>query len=334
MMASNITRKKIIIWGGFWGLDKNVLDKNNINSHASVSAFFLQEALLKYFDVVLISDFYKINDALSHKDAIAIISTFQRGFTKLHEVCGKEVFDNIKNNFPGQLCSITDLPEFRLYYENILFTVRPYNRSIKNIVKVLLLKPKVIEIGWCADPVECFPTKTSDDEFNVFVDHGNYAGSDINKLFYDALLNLRLKDKNVRIYTQTNNGIEEVYDDFETDNDYDRSAKVNWLDLINTYKRMHVFCCTHRESAGLAAIEAAMCGAKLYVPFSGDSYISKELLEPNIMYTSINCDVNSITKALDEDFTSGIDRMANHNATLKNNTWERAANTIWKTFCN
>ena len=325
---NNIARKKIIIWGGFWGVNEVSLDKTNINSHASVSAYFLQEALSKYFDVILIPDFYKIKDSLLHKDAVAIISTFQRGFTKLHEVCGKDVFDMIKNNFPGLLCSIVDLPEFRSYDENILFTVRPYNKNLKSLIKSLLIKPKVFEIGWCADPKECFPLEMPDNEFNIFVDHGNYAGEDVNKIFYAALLKLKQKYKNIKIYAQTNNGIEEVRRNI--DEEYDRTSKIGWLDLINIYKKTHIFCCTHRESAGLAAIEAAMCGAKLYVPVSGDSYISKELLEPNINYIGIDCKENSILKEFEKDILQNIDRINNHNATLKSNTWGLAAKCIWK----
>ena len=72
---------------------------------------------------------------------------------------------------------------------------------------------------------------------------------------------------NFNIFHQNNDGLIKwnFKDDKNLKNRYDRNVKVPYLDLLMT-RKIHVFCFTHKESTGLSGIEAALAGAKLYIP--------------------------------------------------------------------
>ena len=78
-------KKKIIIWGG----NKKPLRLENLDSHASVSAFFLTKYLRKYYDIINLVDMDTPEQILDYPDIYAVISTFQRGFTNRLILKGK-----------------------------------------------------------------------------------------------------------------------------------------------------------------------------------------------------------------------------------------------------
>ena len=80
---------------------------SELNSHASVTCFFLTKALQSDFEVVQISGFHAIEDALQHQDAVAVLSTFQAGFTRLYED-DPVTFGRLKLAFGSRLMSLID----------------------------------------------------------------------------------------------------------------------------------------------------------------------------------------------------------------------------------
>ena len=194
--------------------------------------------------------------------------------------------------------------------------------------------------GWPAEPELCFPEPVPENEINIFVDHGLYKkGIDCSRIYFDAFKETAQLYPNLsfNVYRQNNDGIVK----WNLNGDYDetrfvRSSKVPYLEMLKYYRRSHIFCATHPESAGLAAIEAAMCGAKLYVPSSYfQSYISRDLLKDGVVFKSFNCLKKNIVEALQSDIICGFDerekqRKMQHEMLLKTNTWKNVALKIDK----
>lgn len=326
-------KKKLILWGG-WHDKERPLFLSNIDSHASVSAYFLTKYLSAYYDVVNINNFNAAKEILNHKDAVAVFSTFQSGFTRMNEKGKRSEFELIRKEFGGKLCSIVD-DIYRLKYkEDILFTVKPPKPKMPLFIKGLANKGIIIErCGWPADPEICFPEYVPEDEINIFVDHGWYGGIlDCSRVYFNAFKKIvrDYPEVNFNIYRQNNDGVVNwnLSGKFK-ESKYIRNRKTPYLDILKIYRRSHIFCVTHPESAGLAAIEAAMCGAKLFVPsFFGRSFISKDLLRDGVEYVGVKMIERNIINSLRNNIEKGFDRERTRAKILRNNTWERAAGRI------
>lgn len=337
--------KKLLIWGG----NNKPLSLETMDSHASVNAYFLTKQLSKRAEQVInIVEMDKPELLLKHLDADIILSTFQYGFTS--RIINKNktaIFQRIRNEYTGIICSIIDDDYCRNYYEDILLTVLP---KPKNIIKrysravchyVLNREMKSAVMGWSADADECFPESIPDNEFNVFIDHGPYdlKEDDLTMDYINALKAVRKlrPEKTINVYIQDNNGVVKLnLDDIYKPELYIRINKVPWPTVISYYRRCHVFCVTHRESAGLAVIEAAMCGAKIYVPRGRDRnyFISKNLLRQGVNYFIFSSLKNkamneeTLEKEFLKDLGKGIDRRLLHNKLSSTNSWENAAENI------
>ncbi len=250
---------------------------------------------------------------------------------------GKEdEYRKIRTGFGGRLCSIVD-DAYRLKYnEDILFTVKPPRRRVRSLFRNLAGRDVRIErFGWPADPEVCFPDRVPGNEINIFVDHSWYGGKmDCSQMYFGAFKEVigRYPKSSFNVYRQNNNGIEKW--DFSgglKEAKYRRDAKVPYIDIIKAYRRCHIFCVTHPESAGLAAVEAAMCGAKLYVPsFFIRSFISRDLLGDGVEYSNVSMTKESIIRALSADIERGLDRERVRQRLMRNNTWKGAALNIRK----
>lgn len=320
---------KLIVWGGFWDQHDGSLSLDELNSHASVTCYFLGQALATHFDVVQISSFLDAERILDHPDASAALSTFQAGFSRL----GRErpdVLAAIRREFSGQLCSIVDLLSFDSYAEDILFTVIPPRATLKERLKRLRSAADVRHMGWCADPGQCHP-RNKDDVFTIFLDHGHYAEDDHTHVFIDAL-NILHQDKKtppMRVFVQGNQGIEEwpLGTPWHGER-YRRAAKVPWTKIQEYYGRSDLFCVTHRESAGLGVIEAAMSGATIIIPKSPHPFISSGLVETGFARIIADCNSNDIAASIRASMDEGVDRSANHAQVSKTHNWQVAAANI------
>jgi len=330
-------KKRIIIWGG----NAKSFDIEYINSHASVNAFFLTKYLKQYFEVINITDIDKPELILDYENIHAVIATSQFGFTNRVINKGKEdLFNKIRNHVSGKLCSIADNNNVGKYYEDVLFCVRPVNE--KKLIQSRALRHnhnlEAVRSGWCAEPSVFYPEDLENEEFNVFIDHAPYSKASLNYIskFHWALNKVVKKHSNINfnIYHQNNNGL--IMWDFKSDSNlskvYDRAIKVPYLDIAEVFRKIHIFCFTHKESAGLSGIEAASAGAKLYIPqdIMGSAFIKEDLLKDAISYKKLKpfgfCIYNQFMK----DIKTGIDRKANHENVLNsNNTWEAAAKVIF-----
>jgi len=324
---------KLIVWGGWWKADTPV-QAGNINSHASVTAYFLTKYLRRYFDVVNVYDFYKVRRILSHNDAYACLSTFQTGFTRLPEKGMKDVYGEIRRRFRGKLCSVADGAYRARYLEDILFTVRPPRWNAARLAsRIFGGHTEVVRMGWPADTDVAYPEPVEKGKVNIFVDHSWYTGgADCSKEYFYALKEIKRRSPgyDIDVYRQNNEGVVK----WDLDREYSeplfiRARKVPHELMLEFYRKCHLFCVTHPESAGLAAIEAAMCGARLVVPRSARRhYISKDLLEDGVSYVTTGLSAVSIRRTIEREIERGIEREANRKPLLKNNTWAVAAMNV------
>lgn len=297
-----------------------------------MTCYFLSEALKQHFEVVQIPGFDLLEVALDHPEAVGVLSCFQAGFTRLKER-NPQQFKKIKRAFAGRLASIIDFVSFRKYADEHFFTVLPPNKGLKEKIKHFYSGASVHHLGWSADPKNCYPEPV--DIPRVFLDHGNYGGADHTSVFVRALSALQ-NDPSLpafEVFFQGNNGIEAVaLDGSWKSEQYDRRAKVRWLDLQKVYRTCSIFCVTHRESAGLGAIEAAMCGAQLIVPDDGFPFLNACLLTDRLDYTIAECEEGSITQALKEAIGASSQgrRKQVHERLSKTNSWAVAAERIAK----
>jgi len=326
-----------------------------MDSHGSVNAYFLSKALKDKARVIVnIVQMDHPELLLEHLDADLIISTFQYGFTsRIINKKKQKIYQKIRKGYNGLLCSIIDDNYSRRYYEDVLLRVLPETQNLtKKIFRAIYHKLcntnlRVVNLGWSADPEECFPKEIANNEFNVFIDHGPYDlnEKDLTDTYIKALVKLKANssDRVINVYIQNNNGIIELNIDKEYKSElYIRINKVAWPEIISYYQKSHIFCVTHRESAGLAVIESAMCGTKIYVPreLNGKHYISKSLLSQGVNYYSFKIEKNSTSNVskvlaqLQDDLDSYKDRQSVHDKLRKSNSWQNAANNVIKATIN
>jgi len=324
-----MTKSELVIWGGFWDESDGPLALDELNSHASVTCYFLSQALAAHFDVIQISSFLDAEAILNHPDAVAALSTFQAGFTRLSQE-RPDTLQAIKQRFSGRLCSIVDLVSFQSYAEDILFTVIAPRMTLKERLKRLRSGAAIHHMGWCADPAHCRPRR-KDKVFTLFLDHGHYAEDDYTHLFIDALNTLSQNEKTppMRIFIQANQGIEEwpLGTPWHGER-YQRASKVPWTKIQEYYGRCDLFCVTHRESAGLGVIEAAMSGAVTVIPKNPTPFISPDLIATGLPHVLTDCTANAIAGAISAALKSGIDRQSNHERLAKSHGWNVAASSI------
>ena len=319
----------LILWGGSWEPLSAPLTPETIDSHAKVSYVFLKEALSRYFEITGLDEFDKIASAELQENTIGVLSTFQAGFTQLKEK-RPDMFKAIYPKLRGKMFSIIDETTSRRTCEDILFTVIKPDYSFKNRLQNFISPSKARYMGWCASPAYCYP-EPSEKMFTIFLDHGHYAGSDYTHVFIEALASLE-KEARFEVFLQGNNGV--ALWDFSmpwTDEIYKRANKVPWAEMMAHYRRADLFCLTHKESAGLSSIEAAMSGARLVVPhIKGDAFLHPALLAPPLDYVSTECEGEAVKACLQEQIAKGVDQARLHETMAKVSSWDQAAQRIYK----
>ena len=328
-----MNKKNLIIWGG----NNKKLSIDSLDSHASVNAFFLSKYLKNYFNIINITDIDNPKLILGFDNIDHIISTAQYGFTnRLIKKNKLDLFNKIRKHVKGKICSIADYAGNDNYVEDILFLVRPINFKnhfvFKNFTNTTLVRT-----GWCAEPNLFFPEFVENLQFNIFIDHAPYtiASKNYISLYYNALKRIVIDFPKIKfnIYHQNNNGI--ILWNFESEDNlnhiYNRKIKVPYVDVIEIMKKIHIFCYTHEESAGLSGIEAACAGSKLYIPtnFFGKTCIKKDLLNSRIDYSILSPLSCFIYNRFKKDILKGINRKENHlNISNSNHTWKSASEKI------
>ncbi len=338
-MNGEITKekKKLLIWGG----NEKPLELQNLNSHASVTAFFLTQELRRCYEIVHVLSMDAAEEILTHDDVFAVLSTFQRGFTNRLIKKGKgDLFQRIREHVKGPLCSVYDFNyDDTPYGEDIIFSVRPPSEKLARQIrkKARNRNIQIKHMGWCADPGLCKPSTISDDTFNVFMDHPPYVRSarDDTAAYYKAAKLAKNAGVPIRLFAQDNRGIVEVAGEIDQDRGmYDRQKKVPWSEIVAKYGSMHAFCITTPQSACLSAIEAAMCGAKLYVPVYrlNRAYIPSSLLTSDVPFRKFRAAPRAIARAFEEDARQRLDRAEQHERLARNHSWSVAANRIHQTL--
>ncbi|OGV51866.1 MAG: hypothetical protein A2X49_03605 [Lentisphaerae bacterium GWF2_52_8] len=334
--------RKLLIWGG----NGHPLSLENLNSHASVSAFFLGRELARDFEIISLTDMDKPEELLDHTNVDAMLSCFQYGFTSRIIDKGKcKLFDDLRSRFRGPICSIMDCVDLRRYCENVLFTVLPApGLAFRTALTALHLGhgPKTVRMGWSAAPDQCRPDGNDNASLRIFVDHSCYTAGDMDLTgaFFKACQMARksIPDIPLHVRQQSNDGIIDwdLSGSFQPEI-HQRSHKVPWLKMMDEYSHSNIFFVTHRESAGLAVIEAAMSGATIYVPDDGISFISPSLLGEGVPHRIIRCKtekeaVANLAEAILADAKLAFRREENHRKLAASNSWECAAGRIRKTL--
>ncbi|MCB1652297.1 MAG: glycosyltransferase [Alphaproteobacteria bacterium] len=320
-----MSKPHLILWGGSWEPLNEALTPENIDSHAKVSYVFLKEALSAHFDVTGIDEFDKIGALELRKDTLGVLSTFQAGFTQLREK-RPALYQKIAPLLCRKKFSILDETTGRRTCEDKLFTVIPPDYALKNKLQNFLSPSRAYHMGWCASPAYCYPQE--DQTFTVFVDHGHYAGDDYTDVVMQALRSL---DADVRVFIQGNDGVMEwdLSQGWRPET-YQRANKVPWAQMMSYYRRAHLFCLTHKESAGLSSIEAAMSGARLVIPhLNGQAFLHEGLLQPPLDFKLVACDVEALRTCFEEQIQRGVDKQANHKALKEHSSWDQAAQRIY-----
>ncbi|MGB0719450.1 MAG: hypothetical protein ACPGRX_03200 [Bdellovibrionales bacterium] len=325
-----MTKPHLILWGGSWDADAKPIVLGDLDSHAKVSLFFLKDALSRYFSLSCIENFDAIVAGIFdhlREDTIGVLSTFQAGFTQLRQK-KPEIYQKIVPHLKGKKFSIIDETTFRRTCEDRLFTVIAPDFAVKNRLHTLLSPSKAHYMGWCASPEHCYPEDKK--SFTVFVDHGHYAGIDYTAMVMDALAKTKA-ERPIRVFIQGNAGVREwdlaVPWAQET---YERANKVPWAQMMAHYRQADLFCLTHLESAGLSAIEAAMCGARLIVPkTNGRAFLHGGLLKPPLDFVCVDCDAEALRACFAAQIRMGVDRQRNHETLKAGNSWDQAAQRIY-----
>lgn len=305
-----------------------------------MTAFFLSKYLSRHYEIVNIVDVNAPEQILEQHDAIAVLSTFQRGFTNRLMCKGRQdIVQEIRKQMRGPLCSVYDFNyNDTAYTEDVIFTVRPPSERLTARIRRRSRNPniRIVHMGWCAEPEFCSPDEIIPrDRVNIFIDHPPYNASarDRSARFYAAVRALRVSSQghDLHVYQQGNAGIIEITDDTIADSTpYERSRKIPWPEMISWYRKMHVFCLATPQSACLSAIEASMCGAMLYVPkyHFTKPYLPRELLRREVAFQTFLPFQRTIAVALRRDIAYGFDRLGQHRRLLPEHTWETAADRI------
>jgi hypothetical protein len=332
-----MSKKRVIIWGG----NKKQLSLQTLDSHASVNAYFLTQHLKDYFEIINLTDIDAPEEILEYDNIHAVISTAQLGFTNRLAKKGKlDLYHKIIRHTNGKLCSITDDTNAGKYYEDVLFCIRPVDNINNNKIRKKSNNQyiEIVNIGWCASPEIFYPEKVKNNEINIFIDHAPYNKKALNLVnsYYNALKKVHkiFPDKKISVYHQNDAGI--VQWNFKNDKGvnsiYDRQKKTPYLTIAETYKKIHIFCVTHKESAGLSSIEAAMCGAKIYIPkdLYGRSLIQPDLSDDSIVYKHLSFNGIFMKNQFIRDIKNGIDKFENRQILLHSSkhTWHSAAQII------
>lgn len=329
-------KPKLIVWGGFWTDRTEPLRLDDLNSHASVTCYFLSEALARHFEVVQIPCLNGIVSALDHPDALGVLSTFQAGFTQLRDK-KPDLHARIAGRIPGLRCAIVDFPVFRRYQEDILFCVLPRTDGLRDRLREIMNGAERVQMGWCAAPAICTPAPRGPGApLSIFVDHGHYGGPDRTATIMDGInrfATTRTPDP-ISVTYQGNRGIAafEIGSQF-ADPPYERENKVPWQEIQSHYARADIFCVTHRESAGLAVIEAAMAGAHVLVPEEdGSPFIHRALLDTGLPHTLCACTPEAVAAALSDIADGKLDATGQHRRLADSHGWHRAAGRIAERF--
>ena len=329
--------KKLVIWGG----NDKTLERENLDSHASVTAYFLTCELRRYYDVVNVTGMDCARAILDCDNVWAVLSTFQRGFTnRLIQKGYSKLFQAIRSHVSGPLCSVYDFNYDDVpYVEDVIFSVRPPSERLTKSIRRRARNSniRIIEMGWCADSIECSPKEKDDDALTIFIDHPPYFAGvrDCTAAYYGAIRRARKTGARFRVFVQSNLGVVEVDDTMPLDrHPYERSQKVPWQEMITRYATTDIFCLTTPQSACLSAMEAVMCGAKLYVPndFFGRPFIPRELLTPEIPFETFRPSEARLADMLCKEASRSVVLKTRSEDLVERHSWHLAAQRIHATL--
>lgn len=128
-------------------------------------------------------------------------------------------------------------------------------------------------VGWAADPVVLFPMQDPK-TLRVLIDHRLYrAGEDATDHVTQQAIDFKRSGKwrdhgyeDMIIRRFEDGGVVTIENDVAS-KPFTREH-VPFIEIVDEYRKAHIFIVTHHESLGLSVLESAMCGALVLSPQS------------------------------------------------------------------
>lgn len=215
-------------------MKKNIFifpDHKKINDHSSVSSYFLQKYLSKYFEIKSLGGYEDDKDfelAVKSRDPDAaifassnvflkniynllsqdvnvdfILTTNQRGFTKTlskHSIL-EEISLKLKKQHKNiKYIAIHDSSTIDDYFEDILFISIPFDEKRKQTI-LERSSTRIIYSGWCADHEIFNPNSHKNGDLNIILDHAALQDfrKDVTQLYLEQIIKLKSKYPNKKI---------------------------------------------------------------------------------------------------------------------------------------
>lgn len=254
---------------------------DKITNYTDMWSFYLSRSLvnngieIEYYSPFMTSQNEFIEGVLSTCESYnidAILALGVRYFSKLPQ----EVGHALSTKFKGLVCQIHDASLLDGAPIDVNFTVRDDRwRYISNENNRLTRHERYnYHIGWAADS-EIFYPEQKGDVLKVFVDHSTFTDTAPDYTLNIMMSLIRLRDevnagkhlgfKSLEVKTLTDAGLEIVDLEKIVISPYNRKA-VPLTEFSEALRSSHLFIVTHNESVGLTVLEAAYCGAYLFVP--------------------------------------------------------------------
>jgi len=266
---------KILIIGN------NVSGIERITNYTDMWSFYLSRSLVKngidieYYSPVIKNNSEFVEGVLGvceSNNIDAVLALGVRYFSRLP----KEVGYELSSKFKGLVCQIHDASLLDGAPVDVNFTVRDdawrYASNENN--RLTRHERYNYHIGWAADSDIFYPEQDGC-VLKVFVDHTTFADTapdyslnimmSLSRLRIDVVAGKLAGFKSLEVTTLTDKGLEVIDLDNIVISPYNRKA-VPLTEFSAALRSSHLFIVTHNESVGLTVLEAAYCGAHLFVP--------------------------------------------------------------------
>jgi hypothetical protein len=312
----------------------------------------------------------KAQDTGWTKDIDYILTTTQRGFSKLRSKnrnAFNEILE-LKKKYPKlKLIASHDHSATRKYVEDILLVALPFDEK-RRLAVLGGSNTELIYTGWCADHRLFKDNPKKQGDLNIVLDHSALQTFriDATEMYVEQIKKVKKEHPKKAINLCRIRGGFEFFD-FKTNKwTYDTSFRWwrsshddGWTNgdtcsifqIAECLSSSHIFCVTHVESCGLTGIEALMAGCKIYIPSGKDSFktwgsaaeniepttnyyegpfLKQALLKPYMDYEIFNVSGGRHFFWRIKRDVNNYKLKYNRKMLVKNNSWQAAANTIYR----
>ena len=194
---------------------------------------------------------------------------------------GLKLIKELNKKCNNRLCSFGDLGN-NLDVGQISFNVLINDDSILE---------RQYKVWWCGDDEYLYPEQDKD-KFYILLDHVHYSSKKYDFIYdlYRRGLEEVSKQYPIDVKIIADPNIQDFDILKKKEYPYTRSKNI-WLNIVQYYRKTHLYCVTHLELGGLSVMETAWCGASIIIP---DSYICNALSRQVPAYNCNQQDYKSI----------------------------------------